>query len=45
MINNIEYSMNRTGANFVIFSPDDLCVIDSFYVNFLRDKNLIIRRV
>lgn len=44
MINNIDYSMNRVGANFVVFSPDDLCVVDSFYVNFLRDKNLIIRR-
>lgn len=45
MINNVDYSMNGQGMNFVLFSKEDRCVVDSFYVNFWTDPELLIRRV
>lgn len=44
MINNIDYAINKRGMNFVVFSLDRQCVVDSFYVNFVTDKKLTIRR-
>lgn len=44
MINNIDWSINKTGMNFVVFSLKDLCVVDSFFVNFWKDSDLKIYR-
>ncbi len=43
-INNIDYSLDKMGLNFVVFSPQAHGVVDSFYVNMWNDDKLTIRR-
>lgn len=44
LINNIDYSMDMIGMNFVVYSLEDQCVIDSFNVDFWSDSELKINR-
>ena len=44
MVDNIDYSMNRTGINIVVIDKETGNVLDSIHVNTYSDPNLKINR-
>ena len=44
MINNIDYSMNMSGFNIVLYDKSEKCVIDTFNINTCKDEYLYLNR-